>query len=437
MNAAVKLLMLGSLFTLSSCLEFPNKYSQMPPGMWRGVLLLDDPALSGIKKPLDEKSLSEIRSLQINEINSDELPFLFEVIYPAPDSFFIEIINGKERIQPSRIRFGRSLATAKDTIEIHFPEYRSLIKAIVEDRAMEGVFIDSSRGSYEIPFVAKQGDNYRFTRLQKKPSADISGEWAVEFGIDSDNKWPGVGQFEQEGNELSATFTTETGDYRFLEGCVQQDKFYLSAFDGSHAFMFEGKIFGEDSIIGVFKSGDHFETYWKAVPGAQALRDPFAILEINRNVYSTQQLLQDSFGIQAREIKNSKPVVLELMGTWCPNCKDASSFLNAMQKKYPEVQFIALAFERKGLESPEKHLTSYKKLLGLNYPVFYAGPASKAYAAQKLPFVEDIASFPSFFFMDASGKLVNSYSGFYGPATKEYPDQRKALMKAIDSISKN
>lgn len=406
----------------------------MPPGVWRGVLLLDDPALSGIKKPLDEKSLSEIRSLQINEINSNELPFIFEVIYPEEDSFSIEIINGEERIQPGRIVFGRSFATAKDTIEIHFPEYRSMIKGIVEDRAMEGVFIDSSRGSYEIPFVARQGDNYRFTRLQKKPIGDISGDWAVQFGIDSDNKWPGIGQFEQEGNELRATFTTETGDYRFLEGCIQEDKLYLSAFDGSHAFLFEGKIFGNDSIIGVFKSGDHFTSYWKAVPDIQALRRPFDILETQAGAYSTQKLFMDSFGIEAGAISDDRPLVIELMGTWCPNCKDAATFMKTIREKYPEIQLIGLAFERKGLQNPEEHLKSYKKSLDLDFPVYYAGPASKDYAAEKLPFVEEIFSFPSFFFVDANGVIQASYSGFYGPATKEHADQNRALLKTAESI---
>lgn len=434
MNAVVKLLVFGSLLGATSCLEFPNKYAQMPPGIWRGVLLLEDPALNGIRKPLDEKSLSEIRSLQINEINSNELPFLFEVIYATPDSFYLEIINGEERIKPSQIRFGRSLKTAKDTIEIHFPEYRSMIKAIVEDRAMEGVFLDSSRGDYQLPFVARQGEDFRFTRLQKEPVTDISGDWYVEFGIDGDKTWPGIGQFHQKGNELHATFSTQTGDYRYLEGCVQEDKLYLSAFDGSHAFMFEGKIFSQDSIIGVFKSGDHFTTYWKAIPGEKKLRDPFAILQLQQKNYTVGQFLRDSFGLAENDIPDDQPVILELMGTWCPNCKDASNFLKNVQQSHPDVQVVGLAFERKGLKAPQKHLEAYRKVLELNYPIYYAGPASKAFAAKKLPYLSELESFPSFLFFDSNGKLVSTYSGFYGPATKEYAEQKRQLLDAASSI---
>ena len=50
--------------------------------------------------------------------------------------------------------------------------------------------------------------------------ADIGGTWKVTFTSDSGGVTMAIGMFEQEGNHLSGTFLTNTGDYRFLEGEV-------------------------------------------------------------------------------------------------------------------------------------------------------------------------------------------------------------------------
>ncbi len=51
-----------------------------------------------------------------------------------------------------------------------------------------------------------------------------------------------VGEFKQNGSELTGTFLTTTGDYRYLQGSVSGNKLYLSTFDGGHAFIFIARI---------------------------------------------------------------------------------------------------------------------------------------------------------------------------------------------------
>jgi thiol-disulfide isomerase/thioredoxin len=410
----------------------------MPPGIWRATLSLEG-SKPGSALALDEKSLQEIRNIKIDEIDSGELPFLFEVVYPSPDSFYIEIINGVERIRVTDISFGRSIRIAKDTIEIHFPNYRTMIKATVEDQIMEGYFLDFGRGKdYRIPFVAKQGENYRFTQLKKNIKHPVGGSWKTTFQIETDKTFPGEAQFELDGNKLTGTFTTETGDYRYLAGSQQADKIYLSVFDGSHAFLFEGKVFNTDSIIGSFRSGIHYQCYWKATPGEAELTDPFSIMDIDTGIkYDLGTLLRENFSIANPAFQHGKPLILEVMGTWCPNCKDAALDLKKIQEDFPDVQVLSLAFERKNLKAIEEHLNSYQNKLNLNYPIYYGGIANKDTASSKLPFVEHIYSFPSLFFFDKSGYLRNSYSGFYGPATKEYRNQYEQLVKSTNQLIKS
>jgi hypothetical protein len=77
-----------SLLFFGACIKFGEPYKSIPPGIWRGVLVLGD-ELEGF----DEKS-------------NGELPFNFEVIYDRPDSFHIVIHNGEERIIVNDIRMG-------------------------------------------------------------------------------------------------------------------------------------------------------------------------------------------------------------------------------------------------------------------------------------------------------------------------------------------
>ena len=113
--------LLFSLCALNSCVEVNNSFSSLPPGVWRATLDLDDTPFAGSEDEVIVKSTTD-----------DLLPFLFELKYDENDDFYIEIINGKERIKATDIKYGRDLATAKDTVVINFPVYDSYIRAIYD-----------------------------------------------------------------------------------------------------------------------------------------------------------------------------------------------------------------------------------------------------------------------------------------------------------------
>ena len=55
---------------------------------------------------------------------------------------------------------------------------------------------------------------------------------------------------------------TNTGDDRYLEGQVNGDRLYLSTFDGTHAYLYEAKILPDGQLSGIYRSGNHYKTYW-------------------------------------------------------------------------------------------------------------------------------------------------------------------------------
>ncbi len=203
------------LVAITGCIETPNEFEAIPPGPWRATLDLAGIAGSG--------------DAAFDERTGGVLPFNFEVIYATEDSFYINVINGDERIVLNHINFGLDRRTGKDTIRIHFPEFGSYVYAQYEEDAIEGDFYIPNRGEdYIIPFKALHGRTDRFKGVDP-PVFDVTGEWACTFEEGSDNPYPAIGIFSQEDDgRVTGTFRTETGDYRYLEGKVVDNRLFLS-----------------------------------------------------------------------------------------------------------------------------------------------------------------------------------------------------------------
>ena len=406
--------------SLPSCITIENPYPSLAPGRWQGVLKLDP-------VPVTADVVESEGRARFEEVTEGQLPFLFDVVYDTDTSFYIEIINGTERIRVDQIQTGVNRATAKDSIRIDFPLYESYIIALFEEDVIEGQWVVTTRDNYRVPFVAWYGRDYRFTNLRKAPVADLSGRWEATFDLESKSPFKGIGEFEQDGNHLTGTFLTETGDYRFLEGTVQADKLYLSAFDGAHAFLFEGKVLEDGSLIGTFRSGTHYQTTW------EARRNPdFELADPDSLTFLTDpaQPLSFQFPNQDGELVAfdgpklaGKVRIVQIMGTWCPNCRDETDFLREYlaENPNPDLAVVGLAFEKhRDREQSLAIIHRYHERLELPYDLLWAGYYQKEEAAKALPMLNQILSYPTMIFVDRSGRVRRIHTGFSGPATSKY-----------------
>ena len=410
------------------CIKVTNSFSMLPPGIWRGVLFLDE----GTQKVAENASF--------DEKSKAELPFNFEVIYDNPDSMHILIRNGEERIKLTDIDFGLDRATARDTLDIHFPIFDSYIDAKYEEDAIAGRWIVNSKVNYQIPFEARYSKPYRFFELNDPPSADISGKWKVQFEVETESPEDAIGIFNQNGNELTGTFLTETGDYRYLEGTVSGNRAFLSTFDGAHAFLFEAKILEDGTLSGIFRSGSHYKTYWNAVKDNNAtIRDPYTLTYLKEGY--------DSFGFSFYDPETKDKVslsdpafegkvkLIQILGTWCPNCYDETRFLvDYFEKnKMPDVKTVALAFERHAdFGKANQAILRYKEKMNVVYPMLYAGVSDKEKASAALPMLNEVISYPTLIFIDRENKVRKIHTGFAGPATPDY----NQFVKEFDELIK-
>ncbi len=409
-----------SLILLASCIQVDNKFNKLAPGPWRAVL----------KLPL-ENVPSNLSAVEIKEFESrkdyEELPFNMNVRYINQDSFVIDIINGDEIITSSNIKYGLDRATAKDTVIIDFPAYDTYIDAIFEENFLEGRWHVNYKEKYSIPFIAYHGQLDRFPKTKNEKPVNVDGSWMTTFEYNTDDAYPAIAELKQKGNKLEGTFKTETGDYRFLEGIVDGEKFYLSCFDGSHAFLFTGKMTGDNELVGKFRSGKHYTSDWKArkATSNDTLENPYFLSKAMTTESIDFTFIDEKGNPYSLNNKsnNGKVKLVNIMGTWCPNCRDEAEFLKEAYKKLPKdkVEIISIAFERykdetKCLEA----ISRYKTHMGIPWTMLYGGYANKKEAGEKLPFIDKVISYPTLLFVDKQNTIQKIHTGFYGPATEEF-----------------
>ncbi|MFK7755523.1 MAG: TlpA family protein disulfide reductase [Flavobacteriales bacterium] len=328
----------------------------------------------------------------------------------------ITIINADEHIVVSDYKI------SGDSASFNLPVFGTRVEYVfTADDSLKGVFKNQYRkGDYQIPFNGHK--TKKILAHQKEPNLQSTYDVTMDSGEDA---YKAIGVFNSRYGRVTGTFLTETGDYRFLEGeMTSETDFYLSCFDGSHLFYFSAEMKG-DSITGKFYSGNHWNTTWDGVIDKNvALTDPNTLTYLNDN-----QTAVDFIGIDTNRdtlefnsMDFNKVTMVQILGTWCPNCMDESRYYRELSEKYRgDLDIIALAFERPSdLATQLSKIETYKKELGLNYPVYLSGNASKAEASEMFSELNGISSFPTAIFIDKKGMVRKIHTGFYGPGTGKY-----------------
>ncbi|WP_179320294.1 peroxiredoxin family protein [Winogradskyella helgolandensis] len=362
-------------------------------------------------KTLEVGTYRALLTVKDNEV----LPFIFEV--KSPHS--LNIYNAEEVIAVDEIEY------KNDSVYIKTPVFEGyLVAKISNEESLHGYYVKESLDRV-VPFRAEGHLNNRF-EVQSKSTKDVSGVWETVFskGI-ANEEYSAKGIFKQEGDKVTGTFRTTTGDYRYLEGVMDGNEMKLSTFDGAHAFLFTATV-TDSTMKGHFYSGNHWkepfvakrnETYELA--GANDLtflKDGYDSIEFTFPNSSDQlvSLKDDRF--------KDKVVIVQIMGTWCPNCLDESKYYSEYYKenKSKGIEIVALAFEY--AKTKEKAFNSIDRLqsnIGIDYPILLAqyGSSDKAKAQEKLPMLNHVLSYPTSIFIDKTGKVRKIHTGFNGPAT--------------------
>lgn len=339
------------------------------------------------------------------------------------EKYQVEFVNGEEKIAIKSVDIDKNKILIKDPIFNTWFEGE-----IVNESKIKGNWFKNDK-KYKIAFEANHSAGPRFKKPSSLKNSDInlSGRWEVDFSKENPaDHYKSIGQFNQDGNYLTGTFMTETGDYRFLEGNVYNDSLYLSCFDGAHLFLFKA-AYDKDSLYGTFWSGTHWEEPWVAGRNDNfKLTNPDSLTFLkdgyDKLAFTFPSISGDSISLDDEKY-DGKVVLVNIMGPWCPNCKDETAYLTKLYNQHNEsgLEIIALSFDKSDdFEVAKETLVRIKEHFGANYDFAVAGKASKIDAANALPMLNHIMSYPTTIFIDRKGTIRKIRTGFYGPGTGDF-----------------
>lgn len=409
-----KIILLGLVASLGmgACQQ---KSSTLTNGVWRGVLQTDA---------------------------TIDLPFTFEV-YDSAGVKQVAFLNGEERLNINEV------SVVGDSVFIKTPLYDTEIRAVLGDRGLTGVWTKHlPAGDQKMPFSAQYGVSDGYIDSVKKaetPERLLEGRWSVQIlragAVDTTFS---VGEFKQVGNTISGTFLTNYGDYRFLGGAIDRDDLFLSNYSGSGATLFTGHFSDNNTIVnGKLYSGPTYVADWTARRDSVAmLPDAYSLTKLKSGESTLNFQFPDTEGKMVStgddRFKN-KVIVIQFLGSWCPNCMDETAFLSPFYEKYKDqgLEVIGLAYER--YAEPEKAKKAVGNLMTrfkVNYPVLLTGFTNKPGDVLKsLPQLENFNAFPTTIIIDKQGVVSSIHTGFDGPATgQDYHDYINAFEAKIKTL---
>lgn len=382
-------------------------------------------ASSVFSKKLKEGSYRGV--LILSEENGIELPFNFDVKYKGKKPAII-IKNADERIVVDEI------SVKGDSLIFKMPVFDTEFRTVFVGDNLEGLWINHYKTTKnKIKFKATYGETNRFPFVPGKPNPYFEGRWETTFSPNTKDSSKAIGVFHhvEQTDYLTGTFLTETGDYRYLEGIKNGNKLFLSCFDGSHAFLFIAEL-NNEKLIGTFYSGASWQEPWVAIRNdsyklANADEITFLKNKDEKINFAFPDLDKKTVTLNDKKFEN-KAVIIQVMGSWCPNCMDESAYLAGIYKQYKTdgLEIIALAFEKTNdFEKAKNQLLRLKKKFNMEYDILVTQQTGKEKAGEVLSGLNKISAFPTTLFLNKQHQVVKVHTGFSGPATGIYYEEFK------------
>lgn len=357
-------------------------------------------------------------------IRKDEIsiPFVFD-IETNPSGMAMNIINAEDTIRVNNFRL------IGDSVLITLPFFDAEFMVKVSATKMQGRWTRHlPMGNTSIPFEASINQT-RFDESHKI-TPNINNTWDVKF-FDTAFKdsSDAIGKFQSSPTKITGTFLTSTGDYRFLEGVFDGEKIRLSTFDGSHAYLVIADFNPQNNRIsnGVFYSGLNNKEFWNASFNPKAaLPDAEKLTFLKQGFESIKFEFPDldNKPITLEDARfRGKVVLLQIMGSWCPNCLDESKLMTSIYQQYQSsgLEIIGLCFEKsEDINIVKKNIGNFKNQLNITYPLVIAGNTQKGSVNKALPMLANFVAFPTLIIIDKKGKVRNIHTGYSGPATGIY-----------------
>ena len=348
-----------------------------------------------------------------------EIPFRMEFSgagSAVKGSFF----NGDEKITSTTGAFQNGSLT------LSFDEYGTSLDATLKDGVLDGQYARGTRGA-PYPFHAK-----RFVPAQTSESSvpAIAGLWNIQTkSSKGESAWHLI--VRQSGAEVSAAILRVDGDTGTLTGAYRDGRFVLGHFSGARPLRLELTP-SADGTLAVTQNKEAPLTALRAEQAkAKGLPEPTDPSRFTSVKDPTEPFRFSFPTLEGKLVSNTDPqfrgkvVIVDIAGSWCPNCHDETPFLVDLYKTYHSrgLEIVALSFEEAAQLKNPTRLRAFIKHYGIQYTVLVPGEPREA--SDKLPQTVNMNSFPTTFFLGRDGRVRSAHAGFPGKASGSFHDEAK------------
>lgn len=355
------------------------------------------------------------------QVSGVDIPFRFELSGDGANvkgSFF----NGEERITSTSGKFENG------SLVLKWDDHASKLDATLHEGVLEGKYVRAGRDEKSTyPFSAKR---YSPPSPVKVDVPSIAGMWVIPTDSPKGEKaWRFI--VRQKGPEVSATVLRIDGDTGALTGRYKDGKFVLSHFDSARPMLMEVTP-QKDGTLELLENAKTQRTAvrWE-VAHAKGLPEPTDPMK-QTSVKDPNDPFRFSFpDLNGRTVSNAdakfrgKVVLVNITGSWCPNCHDEAPFLAELYKKYREqgLEIVALSFEEADQLKDLARLRAFIKRYDIQYTVLVGGEPSEA--KDKLTQAVNWNSWPTTFFIGRDGLVRGVHAGFPSSASGDLYRQAK------------
>jgi thiol-disulfide isomerase/thioredoxin len=343
------------------------------------------------------------------------LPFVL-TIEPDRKQWRGQICNGT-KCQPLS-----SVRVEGDSLVLEIADYDAVLKAALRRDSLVGYYHNvGSNGPRTIPFRAARGR----PPISIAPSR-LLGRWDATYFQDRGTS-PRAFEFRNGSRGLEGWIISSTSDYGPFSGAVVGDSFAIGLFDGSFVYLLTGKLAGA-TLQGVFHAGIRTQTPWTAVrsTGKHHLVSPLDVTGADMSEplrFSFPDL--DGHAVASDDARfRGKVVLLEVFGSWCPTCHEATPELIRLYRRYHArgLEIVGLAFEATGDTAVDaRQLRRYRDKFHITFPLLLAGVNDNESLAAALPQLRNLTAFPTTVFLGRDGRVRLVYAGFHGLAAGTQP----------------
>lgn len=385
---------------------------------------------------------ASISGLWLASVQADALrvPFRFGIRARAGKAsgwFF----NGDQRIVSTSGTFeaGRLI--------LNYPSYgRRLDATLGEDGTLTGTYAPTAPGSAAHSYVFQA--RHDTPAVRESPAEDaplVGGQWLIPVrgGKANEKTWRLI--VRQSGPHVSAAILRVDGDSGALTGDWHDGRLLLSHFDGARPAAIDVTAARDGTLRLVMhqRYGPNviLTAYRLRVAAAKRLPQP-ADPALHTRVRNPAQVFRFSYpDLDGHLVSNTdrafrgKVLLVDVAGSWCPNCHDEAPFLETLYRKYHRrgLDIVTLAFEEPDQLGDPVEMRAFVKQYGITYQVLIAGTPDQLRA--KVPQAVDLDAFPTTFFIGRDGRVRAVHAGFAGSVTGVFNTRLEhAFAEEIESL---